>query len=772
MDLTKRLPILVVRGMIVFPGMVINLDVGRDKSIKAVEAVAGGDRRLLLVAQKNSETNNVTVVDLFKHGTLATIKQFMKLPNGAVRVLVEGLERVEVADVHDANENCGYFEGAYEVLNFMRVPGPDEEVLRVMLIESFEQWAALTKKVQDEVLNVFKNQTNPVAVGDMIAGYLSISLEEKENLLGEGDVKRRLIHLLHLLTEQLEFAKLRKTIEDETQLRIGKHQKEFYLREKIKAIHKELGEGEDVVDEVVNYRKKAKNLPLPKDVAEKVEDELSRLQKLPSSSPESGVIRDYLDELLSLPWGKIDKENFDIQYAEEILNRDHYGLEKVKERILEFLAVRALKQDGKAPIICLVGPPGVGKTSLAVSIAEAVGRKYERLSLGGVRDEAEIRGHRRTYIGAIPGRIIHAMQSCECLNPLICLDEIDKLGADSRGDPSSALLEALDPAQNNTFSDHYIEFPFDLSKVFWIVTANSMETVPAALRDRMEVIELSSYTEEEKVEIAKTHLLPRQQEANGLAQMDFKVDISAIRKIIRDYTMESGVRNLERKLAELCRKVAFKIVHGENERHKISAQNLEKYLGPAIFLHDKNEVAGEVGIVNGLAWTSVGGELLKVEVLMYKGKGNLTLTGQLGDVMKESAKAGYTYIRSRAKKLGLKSTVFETEDLHIHCPAGAIPKDGPSAGVTMITAMVSALTGRKIKDALAMTGEITLSGKVLAVGGIKEKMLAAHRAGIKTVLLPESNLQDLAKLPVNVKKTMKFIGVKKVDDVLDLALEK
>lgn len=770
MDNKQRLPIVVIRGTIVFPGMILSLDVGKDKSIRGIEAVVGNEKKILLVTQKTEDKD--TPDNLFTHGTLTDIKQYMKLPNGVVRLVIEGLERVALSDFEDETKEKPYLDAAYEVLNYMRYPGPDEEVLRMMLIESFEQWATMTKKVQPDVVKALKEQRNPVAVGDIVAGYLTLSLVEKEQILGEADVKRRLIHLLHLLTEKLEYGKIREHIEQETHVNIDKHQKEFYLREKIKAIHKELGDSEDVVDEVVNYRKKAEALPLPKDVADKVADELKRLAKLPPTTPESGVIRDYLDALLKLPWGKVDEENFDIKHAEEILNRDHYGLEKVKERILEFLAVRALKKDGKAPIICLVGPPGVGKTSLAASIAEAIGRKFDRLSLGGVRDEAEIRGHRRTYIGAIPGRIIRCLTRCQCLNPLLCMDEIDKLGADVHGDPASALLEALDPEQNSTFSDHYIEFPFDVSKVFWIVTANTMETVPPALRDRLEVIELASYTEEEKLEIAKQHLLPREQKANGLGEKVLTVDDSAICKIIRDYTMESGVRDLERKLADLCRKVAFKIVHGEVKSAKVTAKNLEKFLGPIIFLHDENEVAGEVGVVNGLAWTSVGGELLKVEVLTYTGEGQLTLTGQLGDVMKESAQAGYTFIRSRAKKFGIKDEVFAKKNLHIHCPAGAIPKDGPSAGVTMITAMLSALTGRKTKKALAMTGEITLSGKVLPVGGIKEKVLAAHRAGIKTVLLPKQNLQDLEKLPAKVRKSLKFVGVTHVDEVLKLALEK
>lgn len=772
MDLTKRLPILVVRGMIIFPGTIINLDVGRPKSIKAIEAVAGGDRKILLVTQRNGNVNEVKPNDLFTHGTLALIKQMMKLPNGIIRLVVEGLDRVEIADVHDADDKQSYFDCAYDVITFMRIPSADEEVLRTMLIEGFEQWVQLTKKVQNDVVEASRQQQNPVVVGDIIAGYLPIPLEEKEAILGEMDVKRRLIHLLHLLTKEIEYGKIRKNIEDETKAQIDKNQKEYFLREKIKVIHKELGDGEDVLDEIAKYRKKAADLPLPTEVADKVASELHRLEKLPTATPEGGVIRDYLDALLGLPWGKVDEENYDIKYAEEVLDKDHYGLEKVKERILEFLAVRSLKKDGNSPIICLVGPPGVGKTSLASSIAKAVGRKYNRLSLGGVHDEAEIRGHRRTYVGAIPGRIIHAIQKCGCLNPLICMDEIDKLGADAHGDPASALLEALDPEQNNTFSDHYIEFSFDLSKVFWIVTANSIDTIPLALRDRMEIIELSSYTEEEKLQIAIQHLLPRQIEVSGLTNEILQVDETAIQKIIRDYTMESGVRNLERKLAELCRKVAYKVVNGELTKVKVTARNLAKILGQVIYIRDKNEIGGEVGVVNGLAWTSVGGTLLKVETVTYEGKGNLSLTGQLGDVMKESAQTGFTYVRSKAKKLGINKIVFEKQDVHIHCPEGATPKDGPSAGVTMVTSIVSALTGRKTKKALAMTGEVTLTGKVLAVGGIKEKMLAAHREGIKTVLLPEKNLQDLEKLPQNVKEEMQFVGVKHVDEVLELALSK
>ena len=577
--------------------------------------------------------------------------------------------------------------------------------------------------------------------------------------------------LYEMLSKELEIAGLEKNIAQEVRKQIERNQKEYYLREQIKAINKELGEGDELKAEIEEYKKKMAELALPEDVVVKCEKELDRLYKMPPMMAEGAVIRNYLDALLALPWGKFNQDNFDLKRAEDVLEKDHYGLKKVKERILEYLAVRALTQDTKGPILCLVGPPGVGKTSLARSIAEAIDRKYTRISLGGIRDEAEIRGHRRTYIGAMPGRIIHGMQTCGCMNPVFLLDEVDKMASDFRGDPASALLEALDPEQNHAFSDHFIEFPFDLSNVFWIVTANTVETIPPALLDRMEVIQLSSYTEDEKVKIAELHLLPKERKAHGLEKRKVSVSEKALRRIIRDYTREAGVRNLERKIAGVCRKIAHKIVTADSKSAKVTEKNLEKYLGPVIYLEDDVTIKSEVGICTGLAWTAVGGELLKVEVLAYKGKGGLTLTGQLGDVMKESAQAGYTYIRSRAKDLGLEENFYETEDIHIHLPEGAIPKDGPSAGITMVTAMVSALTGRRIKASLAMTGEITLSGRVLPVGGIKEKMLAAHRYGVKTILLPHRNMQDLEEIPENVRAEMKFIPVKHMDEVLKLALE-
>ena len=573
------------------------------------------------------------------------------------------------------------------------------------------------------------------------------------------------------MCKELEIAELEKNITQEVRKQIEKNQREYYLREQIKVINKELGEGDERQAEVDEYKKQMEGRDLPPEVADKINKELDRLYKMPPMMAESGVIRNYVETLLALPWGIYGKDNFDLKHAEKVLNKDHYGLEKVKERILEYLAVRALTKSGKGPILCLVGPPGVGKTSLAQSVARAIDRKFTRMSLGGVHDEAEIRGHRRTYIGAMPGRIIHGMQTCGVMNPVFLLDEVDKMSSDFRGDPASALLEVLDPEQNNTFSDHYVEIPFDLSQVFWIVTANTVETIPPALLDRMEVVQLSSYTEDEKVKIAELHLLPKERQNNGLTAKTLSITEDALRMIIRGYTREAGVRNLERKIAAVCRKTALRIVNGEAKSAKVTAKNLHKYLGKVIYLEDDVSLEAAAGICTGLAWTRVGGELLKVEVVACKGKGHLALTGQLGDVMKESAQAGYTYIRSRADELGLAKDFYETTDIHIHLPEGAIPKDGPSAGITMATAMISALTGRKVKKNLAMTGEITLSGRVLPVGGIKEKFLAAHRYGVKTIIMPAKNEQDLEELPANVRAKMHFIPVKHMDEVLKIALE-
>lgn len=768
----KLMPLLALRGIIVFPGMTVNLDVGRDKSINAVNAAMQLDKKILLVTQRDAETADPKREELYNYGVVAEIKQLLKLPSGAIRILIQGLERAELTSLIDAPFKDTYLEGfAMPVACVEPEENSETEAMRRVLLQSFEKWLVTGKKVTTEVMLNFKNITTAGEIADIIAGYLTISIDEKEELLELADVKERMHKLHTFLCKELEIAELEKNITQEVRKQIEKNQREYYLREQIKVINKELGEGDERQAEVDEYKKQMEGRDLPPEVADKINKELDRLYKMPPMMAESGVIRNYVETLLALPWGIYGKDNFDLKHAEKVLNKDHYGLEKVKERILEYLAVRALTKSGKGPILCLVGPPGVGKTSLAQSVARAIDRKFTRMSLGGVHDEAEIRGHRRTYIGAMPGRIIHGMQTCGVMNPVFLLDEVDKMSSDFRGDPASALLEVLDPEQNNTFSDHYVEIPFDLSQVFWIVTANTVETIPPALLDRMEVVQLSSYTEDEKVKIAELHLLPKERQNNGLTAKTLSITEDALRMIIRGYTREAGVRNLERKIAAVCRKTALRIVNGEAKSAKVTAKNLHKYLGKVIYLEDDVSLEAAAGICTGLAWTRVGGELLKVEVVACKGKGHLALTGQLGDVMKESAQAGYTYIRSRADELGLDKDFYETTDIHIHLPEGAIPKDGPSAGITMATAMISALTGRKVKKNLAMTGEITLSGRVLPVGGIKEKFLAAHRYGVKTIIMPAKNEQDLEELPANVRAKMHFIPVKHMDEVLKIALE-
>ena len=768
----KLMPLLALRGIIVFPGMTVNLDVGRDKSINAVNAAMQLDKKILLVTQRDAETADPKREELYNYGVVAEIKQLLKLPSGAIRILIQGLERAELTSLIDAPFKDTYLEGfAMPVASVEPEENSETEAMRRVLLQSFEKWLVTGKKVTTEVMLNFKNITTAGEIADIIAGYLTISIDEKEELLELADVKERMHKLHTFLCKELEIAELEKNITQEVRKQIEKNQREYYLREQIKVINKELGEGDERQAEVDEYKKQMEGRDLPPEVADKINKELDRLYKMPPMMAESGVIRNYVETLLALPWGIYGKDNFDLKHAEKVLNKDHYGLEKVKERILEYLAVRALTKSGKGPILCLVGPPGVGKTSLAQSVARAIDRKFTRMSLGGVHDEAEIRGHRRTYIGAMPGRIIHGMQTCGVMNPVFLLDEVDKMSSDFRGDPASALLEVLDPEQNNTFSDHYVEIPFDLSQVFWIVTANTVETIPPALLDRMEVVQLSSYTEDEKVKIAELHLLPKERQNNGLTAKTLSITEDALRMIIRGYTREAGVRNLERKIAAVCRKTALRIVNGEAKSAKVTAKNLHKYLGKVIYLEDDVSLEAAAGICTGLAWTRVGGELLKVEVVACKGKGHLALTGQLGDVMKESAQAGYTYIRSRADELGLDKDFYETTDIHIHLPEGAIPKDGPSACITMATAMISALTGRKVKKNLAMTGEITLSGIVLPVGGIKEKFLAAHRYGVKTIIMPAKNEQDLEELPANVRAKMHFIPVKHMDEVLKIALE-
>ena len=766
---TVRLPLLPLRGVIVFPGMIINLDVGRDRSIKAVEMAMASTKRILLVSQKSAEEADPTAKSLFPFGVIAEIKQMLKMPNGAMRILVEGLTRVEIISVIDAVGSP--FEAHAEIHEDKNGNSTEVEALKRMLVETFEQWVLASKKVNSEVMLTFKDQPNAGRIADMIAGYLTIDISDKEKMLEAVDVGERLKLLYSFLCKELEIVKIEKNISQQVRKQIEQNQREYYLREQMKAISKELNEGDEKQSEVDDYKAKMKDMKLPDNVRKILDKELDRLLKMPPMMAESAVIRNYLDTVLSLPWGKMTQDNYDIKKAAAVLDKDYYGLKKVKERILDYLAVRALTKSNRGPIICLVGPPGVGKTSLAQSIARAINRKFTRVSLGGIRDEAEIRGHRRTYVGAMPGRLIHGLIECGTDNPVFLLDEVDKMGADFRGDPASALLEVLDPEQNNHFSDHYIEFPYDMSNVFWIVTANTIETIPPALLDRLEVIQLNSYTDEEKIKIAQLHLLPKERKNNGLTAKNLTIGPKCIEHIIRDYTREAGVRNLERKIATICRKAARKIVEEHVEKVPVTVSNLKNFLGPVIFLESDMTAKAAVGVCTGLAWTSVGGELLKIEVVVCEGKGKLALTGQLGDVMKESAQAAFTYIRSRAKELGLEPDFNEKVDIHIHVPEGAIPKDGPSAGITMATAMESALTKRKVKANLAMTGEITLTGQVLPIGGLKEKVLAAARYHIKTILLPKQNMQDLEELPDHVKKEMKFIPVEHMDQVTKLALE-
>jgi len=763
----RTIPLLPLRGILVFPYMIIHLDVGREKSISALEEAMVQDRMIMLATQKDAQNDAPEPDDIFSVGTVAEIKQLLKLPGGTIRVLVEGLHRGKI-------ENFTSFDPYYEVqiCEFYEdeTKTPELEALTRTAINQFEQWVKLSKKIPPETLVSVVVVEEPGRLTDLIASHLSLKIEDKQILLEAVGITERLERLCEILGREMEILELEKKIHIRVRKQMEKTQKEYYLREQLKAIQKELGEKDERMAEVEEYRERLKEQNLPKEVAEKVSKEIDRLEKMPSSVAESGVIRTYLDWLLALPWNVETEDRLDITLAEEILNEDHYGLEKVKERILEYLSIRKLTQTMKGPILCLVGPPGVGKTSLARSIARAMERKFVRISLGGVRDEAEIRGHRRTYVGALPGRIIQGMRTVGSKNPVFLMDEIDKMSADFRGDPSSALLEVLDPEQNNTFSDHYIELPYDLSRVLWVVTANVKHNIPRPLLDRMEVITIAGYTEEEKAEIAKRYLIPKQTSDHGLTDKQISFSEGTIQKIIREYTREAGVRSLERNIANLCRKAARKIVQDQGPVIKITAQNLHTFLGAPKYRHAQAEEISQIGVATGLAWTEVGGEVLPVEISTMKGKGKLTLTGQMGDVMQESAQAGFSYIRSRAQELGIEEDFHEKLDIHIHLPEGAIPKDGPSAGITMAAAIASALTGKAIKSELAMTGEITLRGRVLPVGGIKEKVLAAHRAGIKQVMLPKENKRDLDEIPANVKRNLDFFLVEHMDEVLKNAL--
>ncbi|MEG6584210.1 endopeptidase La [Dendrosporobacter sp. 1207_IL3150] len=763
----RTIPLLPLRGILVFPYMIIHLDVGREKSISALEESMVHDRLIMLATQVDAQNDKPEPEDIFNVGTVAEIKQLLKLPGGTIRVLVEGLHRAEITKYTDLEP---YYQVEITEFDETETKTPEIEALTRTAVHQFEQWVKLSKKIPPETLVSVVVVEEPGRLSDLIASHLSLKIEDKQALLDAVDTKKRLETLCEILGREMEILELEKKINVRVRKQMEKTQKEYYLREQLKAIQKELGEKDDRSSEVAEYRDRLKEQEFPQDVAEKINKEIDRLEKMPPMVAESGVIRTYLDWLFALPWSKKTIDSLEITNAQNILDEDHYGLDKVKERILEYLSIRKLTETMKGPILCLVGPPGVGKTSLARSIARSMDRKFVRISLGGVRDEAEIRGHRRTYVGALPGRIIQGMRTADSKNPVFLLDEIDKMSADFRGDPSAALLEVLDPEQNNTFSDHYIEVPFDLSRVLWVVTANVMHNIPRPLLDRMEIIHIAGYTDDEKVQIAKRYLITKQMRDHGLKEKQVIFSEGTIQKVVNEYTREAGVRSLERNIASLCRKAARQIVQDDRTTVKITAQNLHTFLGAPKYRQRQAEANDQIGVSTGLAWTEVGGDVLPTEVTILKGKGKLILTGQLGEVMRESAQAGFSYIRSRAAELGIDSEFNESNDIHIHLPEGAIPKDGPSAGITMATAVVSALTGKPVKNDLAMTGEITLRGRVLPVGGIKEKVLAAHRVGIKKIILPKENKRDMDEIPNNVKRNLEFILVEHMDEVLKQAL--
>ena len=765
----RTLPLLPLRGILVFPYMIIHLDVGREKSVKALEAAMIADRQIVLATQVDAQIDTPSPEEIYRCGTVAEIKQLLKLPGGTIRVLVEGLRRARIESYLEMEE---FFQvEVSEAVEDVQAT-PAVEAYKRTMIEAFEKWAKLSKKIPPETLVSVLSINESGRLADLIASHLALKLEDKQMLLEALGVEERLEKLCDILARELEILELEKKISGQVRKQMEKTQKEYYLREQMKAIQKELGDKDERIAEVEEYRRRLAALELPKETADKIAKEIDRLEKMPSMTAETAVLRNYLDWVLVLPWKEETDDLLDITAAETILNEDHYGLEKVKERILEYLSVRQLTESMKGPILCLVGPPGVGKTSLARSVARSLGRKFVRISLGGVRDEAEIRGHRRTYVGALPGRIIQGMRTAGSKNPVFLLDEIDKMSADFRGDPSSALLEVLDPEQNNTFSDHFVELPFDLSKVLWMVTANVLHSIPRPLLDRMEVIQLAGYTEEEKLEIAKQYLLAKQLKENGLKPSKLNVPEQVLVRLIREYTREAGVRGLERTIATLCRKAARQIVQNKKKSIRVTEKNLETYMGIPRFRHLPSEQKDQVGVSTGLAWTEVGGDVLPVEVSVLNGKGTLLLTGKLGEVMRESAQAGVSYIRSRVAELGIEEDFHAQKDLHIHLPEGAIPKDGPSAGITMATAVISALTGRAVRGDLAMTGEITLRGRVLPVGGIKEKVLAAHRLGIRTIILPKENRRDLEDIPADIRKELRFVEVEHMDEVLKEALVK
>jgi ATP-dependent Lon protease len=765
-DRNRVYPVLPLRDIVVFPGMIVPLFVGREKSVKALEEVMRDDKHILVVTQKNAQDDDPSPEQIYATGTIASVLQLLKLPDGTVKVLVEGLKR---ATIDRYLQTVDYFEAEASVLEEPESDPVEVEALARSAQSEFENYVKLNKKISAEVVTAVGQIEDYSRLADTIASHLVIKIPEKEDLLGTLSVSERLQKILGLMEGEIGVLQVEKRIRSRVKRQMEKTQREYYLNEQMKAIQRELGDGEEGANEVTELEERIKKLS--KEARQKAEGELKKLKTMSPMSAEATVVRNYLDWLLSLPWGKKSKVKYDIEYAQKVLDDDHYGLEKVKERILEYLAVQSRTGKLKGPILCLVGPPGVGKTSLGKSIAKATGREFIRMSLGGVRDEAEIRGHRRTYIGSMPGKVVQSMRKAGKANPLFLLDEIDKMGMDFRGDPSSALLEVLDPEQNNTFNDHYLEVDYDLSDVMFVTTSNTLN-IPAPLMDRMEIIRLSGYTEEEKFEIARRHLIPETLAENGLKAEEFNLGDEELKTVIRRYTREAGVRNLKREISKLMRKAVRDILTKKSEQVTIDTALLEEYLGPPLYRYEQVDAEPSVGVVTGLAWTPVGGEILTIEGVMTHGKGRMTVTGNLKDVMKESISAANGYVRSKATEFGIKPPLFDTRDIHVHVPEGATPKDGPSAGIAMATAIVSVMTGIPVKHDVAMTGEVTLRGRVLPIGGLKEKLLAALRSGIKTVLIPEENVRDLKEIPEIVTKGMEIVPVTRMDQVLKVALTK
>ncbi|KOS67840.1 peptidase [Lysinibacillus contaminans] len=765
---TTNIPLLPLRGLLVYPTMVLHIDVGRNRSVAALEQAMLEDQLILLVTQKEMHDEQPGKEDLYNFGTVAYVKQMLKLPNGTLRILVEGIARASWSN-YTALEN-------YTTVDIdVKEESADKDVETIALMRTlltyFEKYARSSNKITTETIDTVTDIEEPGRLADIIASHLPVKISDKQEVLEMLNVKKRLDHLIIRLHDEQEVLDLEKKISAKVKQSMERTQKEYYLREQMKAIQTELGDSEGKTGEVAALRKRMNESGMPEATKEAVSKELDRYEKLPTASAESGVIRNYVDWMVSLPWSKKTEDRMDISHAEKILNRDHNGLEKVKERVLEYLAVRQLMKSLRGPILCLAGPPGVGKTSLARSIAESLDRNFVRISLGGVRDESEIRGHRRTYVGAMPGRIIQGMKKAGTVNPVFLLDEIDKMSNDFRGDPSAAMLEVLDPEQNSAFSDHFIEEPYDLSNVLFIATANDLSTIPGPLLDRMEIISIAGYTEIEKTEITKNHLIPKQLEEHGLKKTQVIFKDEAILDLIRYYTREAGVRGLERQVASICRKVAKIIVSGEKKRVTVNSKTLEEFLGKHRYRYGQAETENQIGVATGLAYTTVGGDTLQIEVSLTPGKGKLQLTGKLGDVMKESAQTALSYVRSKTKELGVDAEYFETHDIHIHVPEGAVPKDGPSAGITMATAITSAILNRPIRREVGMTGEITLRGRVLPIGGLKEKSLSAHRAGLTTIICPKDNERDIEDIPEIVREQLTFKLVSTADEVLALALD-